>query len=93
VLAKYGNHAVIDVRTPAEWREGHIEGAVHLPLPQLIAAGGVDFDQDSHISIICGSGYRSNIAGSMLKTKGYKNIYSVIGGMNAWRMAGFEMAS
>ena len=92
VLTKYGNHTVIDVRTPAEWEGGHIEGAVHLPLQQLIAEG-IGLDLNDHISVICGSGYRSNMAGSMLKTKGYTNVYSVIGGMTAWRMAGFKMAS
>ncbi|MEA3241373.1 MAG: rhodanese-like domain-containing protein [Pseudomonadota bacterium] len=91
VLTKYGNHTVIDVRTPAEWEEGHLENAIHLPLPQLITAG-ITLDQDTHISVICGSGYRSNIAGSILKTNGYEHVYSVIGGMMAWRMAGFKMA-
>ena len=91
VLTKYGNHTVIDVRTPAEWQAGHLEGAIHLPLPQLITEG-IKLDVNSHISVICGSGYRSNIAGSMLKTNGYEHVYSVIGGMMAWRMAGFKLA-
>ena len=91
VLIKYGNHTVIDVRTPAEWQAGHLEGAMHLPLPRLITAG-IELDQDSHISVICGSGYRSNIAGSILKTNGYEHVYSVIGGMTAWKMTGFKMA-
>jgi len=89
VLTKYGNHTVIDVRTPTEWQAGHLENATHLPLPQLIAEG-INLDLNDHISVICGSGYRSNIAGSMLKTKGYTNIYSVIGGMTAWKMADFN---
>ncbi len=89
VLAKYDNHTVIDVRNPGEWQAGHLDGAVHLPLPQLIASG-IDLDRDSHISVICGSGYRSNIAGSMLKTGGYQHVYSVIGGMMAWKRAGFK---
>ncbi|NIA19049.1 MAG: MBL fold metallo-hydrolase [Xanthomonadaceae bacterium] len=91
VLTKYGNHTVIDVRTPREWQAGHLEKAIPLPLPQLIAEG-ITLDLNDHISVICGSGYRSNIAGSMLKSKGYKNVYSVIGGMMAWKRAGFKMA-
>ena len=46
---------------------------------------GTDLGKEDHISIICGSGYRSNIAGSMLKSRGFDHVYSVIGGMNAWR--------
>jgi len=45
----------------------------------------VDLNKDDHISVICGSGYRSNIAGSLLKSRGYNHVYSVVGGMNAWR--------
>ena len=84
VLEKYSNHHVIDVRTDQEWKGGHIKGAIHLPLPELIEKG-ISLKKEDHISIICGSGYRSNIAGSLLKSKGYKHIYSVIGGMNAWK--------
>ena len=83
VKEKYSNHNIIDVRSELEWSSGHIEGAINIPLEKF-------FDQDielefkEHISVICGSGYRSNIAGSILKAKGYKHVYSVIGGMLAW---------
>jgi len=84
VMEKYSNHHVIDVRTLQEWQQGHIRQAVHLPLNELIEQG-VDLNKDDHISVICGSGYRSNIAGSLLKSRGYNHVYSVVGGMNAWR--------
>lgn len=84
VLKKYSNHHVIDVRTDDEWYAGHINGAIHIPLPKCID-NGIALEKDDHMSIICGSGYRSNIAASVLKSKGYKHVYSVIGGMNAWR--------
>lgn len=84
VMDKYSNHHVIDVRSLQEWQQGHVHNAVHLPLNELIEKG-VDLGRDDHISVICGSGYRSNIAGSLLKSRGYNHVYSVIGGMNAWR--------
>ncbi len=84
VLEKYGNHNVIDVRSEEEWNSGHIKDAIHIPLEKLIDSE-IDLELEDHISIICGSGYRSNIAGSILKTRGYKNVYSVIGGMTAWK--------
>jgi rhodanese-related sulfurtransferase len=84
VLKKYSNHHVIDVRTDQEWNEGHIKGAIHLPLPKLINKG-ISLEKEDHISMICGSGYRSNIAASILKSKGFEHVYSVIGGMNAWK--------
>ncbi len=90
VLNKYNNHMVLDVRNETEWSAGHIKNAEHLPLPQLINQE-FNSNQKQHISVICMSGYRSNIAASILKQKGYKNIYSVIGGMNTWKAAGYEI--
>jgi rhodanese-related sulfurtransferase len=85
VLEKYPDHRVLDVRTDEEWRSGHIAGAVHIPLPLLVNQG-LAMDPQTHISVVCAAGYRSNIAGSKLKSRGFTNIYSVIGGMNAWKM-------
>lgn len=90
VLEKYSNHMVLDVRNEQEWHTGHIESAQHLPLPELINQG-LSCDLDQHLSVICMSGYRSNIAASILKQRGYKNVYSVIGGMSTWKSAGYEL--
>jgi glyoxylase-like metal-dependent hydrolase (beta-lactamase superfamily II)/rhodanese-related sulfurtransferase len=76
-------HTVIDVRTDQEWNAGHIKGAQHIPIQQVIEKG-LTLGKEEHMSIICGSGYRSNLAGSFLKAQGFKRINSVIGGMNAW---------
>jgi len=83
VLKKYPNHVVLDVRTPDEWAVGHITGAVHVPLQQVIEKG-VDLSVDDHISVVCRTGYRANIAASVLKARGFKHVYTVIGGMTAW---------
>lgn len=85
VLAKYPDHRVLDVRTDEEWQQGHIAGAVHIPLPRLVKQG-LDMGRQTHISAICAAGYRANIAGSHLKALGFTHVYSVIGGMNAWKM-------
>lgn len=84
VLGKYPDHVVLDVRTEDEWNRGHIDNAVHKPIASLVREG-IDFpNKQQHITVICGSGYRSNIAGSFLKSKGYEHVFSVIGGMTAW---------
>jgi hydroxyacylglutathione hydrolase len=84
VLRKYEDHVVLDVRTVEEWDQCHIEKAVHKPIADLVREGIDIEDKGRHISVICGSGHRSNIAGSFLKAAGYENTYSVIGGMTAW---------
>jgi rhodanese-related sulfurtransferase len=86
VMAKYADHMVLDVRTDAEWAAGHIEGARHFPLPQLVTQG-IDVGKGRHITTVCRSGYRSNVAGSFLKSQGYKHVFSLIGGMTAWTAA------
>jgi glyoxylase-like metal-dependent hydrolase (beta-lactamase superfamily II)/rhodanese-related sulfurtransferase len=83
VLAKYQDHIVLDVRTDAEWESGHIEGAMHIPVSQLVR-NGTDLDKKRHITTVCQSGYRSNIAGSFLKSMGHEQVFSLIGGMTAW---------
>ena len=86
VLAKYPDHVVLDVRTDAEWQAGHIDGAVHKPITDLIA-DGIDLAPQRHVTAVCGSGYRANIAGSVLKSRGYEHVFSLIGGMTAWNAA------
>ena len=87
VLEKYENHVLLDVRTNEEWESGHVAGAVHVPIHDLLDGKGNlgdDVTKETHVSVICRSGYRSNIAASYLKSKGYAHVYSVIGGMSTW---------
>ncbi|HUU97023.1 MAG TPA: rhodanese-like domain-containing protein [Phycisphaerae bacterium] len=86
VLEKYRDHLVLDVRTYDEWQAGHIAGAIHKPISDLIR-NGIDLDRQRHITVVCGSGYRSNIAGSFLKSLGYEHVFSLIGGLIAWNAA------
>ena len=88
VLDKYADHIVLDVRTESEREDGAaIEGSVHLPVAELVEEG-VEFEKQRHITTVCNSGYRSNIAGSILKSAGYTHVFSLIGGMTAWKAAG-----
>jgi hydroxyacylglutathione hydrolase len=59
---------VLDVRRPLEWRESHIEGAVHIPfdeLPRRLAE-----IPPGDVWVHCHSGYRSIVAASMLAARG-----------------------
>ena len=86
VLSKYPDHVVLDVRTDAEWQTGHIDQAIHMPISKLVKTG-IDLDKQRHITTVCRSGYRSNIAGSFIKSLGYDHVFSLIGGMTAWDAA------
>ena len=74
---------VLDVRSDAEWHAGHIAGAMHIPggeLPNRVA----EVPAGRPVHVICGSGYRSSIASSVLARGGRQNIINVAGGMAAW---------
>ncbi|MBQ2246737.1 MAG: rhodanese-like domain-containing protein [Selenomonadales bacterium] len=75
---------VLDVRTEAEYRSGHIKGAVLLPLDRLEAeALAVLPNKEAEILIYCRSGRRSADAGEILGALGYKNIAD-FGGILLW---------
>ncbi len=74
---------ILDVRTFGEWKENHIEEAIHIPLPQLPKEIG-KLKMDKPIAVICGSGYRSTIAASLLLKEGAQRPQNVMGGMGAY---------
>jgi rhodanese-related sulfurtransferase len=45
------------------------------------------------VHVVCASGYRSSIAGSLLLNRGFKNVANVIGGMNAWTRRNFPVST
>jgi hydroxyacylglutathione hydrolase len=74
---------VLDVRTASEWQAGHIAEARHAPLPT--AQGAVeDLPRETELAVICGSGYRSSLATSLLRRKGFTRLRNVAGGMTAF---------
>jgi glyoxylase-like metal-dependent hydrolase (beta-lactamase superfamily II)/rhodanese-related sulfurtransferase len=74
---------VLDVRTAGEFESQHIEGALHIPLPNLPRRVG-ELPKDGPLAVICGSGYRSSIAGSILRNAGFSRVQNVMGGMGAY---------
>ena len=78
---------LLDVRTSGEWDGGHIEEGLHIPLPALLKRVG-ELNQDAPLAIICGSGYRSSIAASLLQARGFMRVQNVMGGMSAYLETG-----
>lgn len=83
---------VLDVRTDAEWRGGHIRGAQHI-MGGYVAERVKEIPRDRPLYVICGSGYRSSVTASILKRAGFEDVTNVVGGMNAWRAAGLPVES
>ena len=83
---------VLDVRQPAEWAGAHIEGATFITGAEL-PARTADVPRDKPLAVICGSGYRSSVAASLLARSGDIPVITVIGGMSAWNSAGYPATS
>lgn len=77
-------HALLlDVRTPQEYREGHIPGSVNLPLQALDNGPEIIENEDTPIFVYCRSGNRSRQAAFILGEMGYSHVKN-IGGIAAY---------
>ena len=81
---------VVDVREPAEWAEGHIHEARHVPMLEAVRRRD-EIVSDRPKAIVCAGGLRSSAVISALKRHGLSNFYNVTGGMTAWRKAGYAV--
>lgn len=82
--AKHAEHLfVLDVRSPEEFREGHIPGAVNVPYDQ-IAARIAEVPKNKDVVLYCRSGRRAGIAADVLAANGYTRLSHLEGDMPAW---------
>ena len=70
------NALLIDVRTPEEYRENHIEGAVNIPVYEIDNIKNEIIDQNKVILVYCKTGKRSKIVKQILIQNGYKNVHT-----------------
>jgi glyoxylase-like metal-dependent hydrolase (beta-lactamase superfamily II)/rhodanese-related sulfurtransferase/TusA-related sulfurtransferase len=80
--------AVVDVREPSEWDDGHIDGALHLPMFETVARLA-EVPADRPKAVVCAGGLRSSAVISALQRQGLSGFHNVTGGMAAWAKAGY----
>jgi hydroxyacylglutathione hydrolase len=85
--AAEGGLAVVDVRTPGEWKTGHLPWARHVPLGDLPDRVG-DLPKDRPIVVHCQAGGRAAIAASLLLARGFSDVRIFSGGFSEWKSAG-----
>ena len=85
------NFTLLDIRTPAELAEnGTIEGAKNVDFYAEDFKANMDaMDREVPVMLFCRSGGRSGKAASLLKEMGFKQVYDLNGGYNAWLEAGY----
>lgn len=89
-----GDVQFVDVREPAEWAQGHVPGAVHIPRGLLefqadpTASSFVTALAEKKLVIYCAVGGRSALAAKTLKDMGYEDVTNLQGGFTGWTQAG-----
>lgn len=75
---------IIDVRSKDEYLEKHIEGAIHIPLDDLVKQDDF-FDRNDYLITACSKGGGRSIQGAeILRAMGYKNVHWLEGGTFGW---------
>lgn len=85
------DYTLLDNRLKSEWDEGHIEGTIHAPTPD-IRERYQEWDPDKPVVTFCNTSNRSILAASLLKQRGFKRVLNMVGGTTAWTAAGHPFA-
>jgi rhodanese-related sulfurtransferase len=84
----------LDVRTPAEFAEGHIEGARLIDFQSGSFESQIEtLDKNGTYAVYCRSGNRSGQAVKVMQDAGFKNIYNLNGGVIDWANAGLPLVN
>ena len=85
---------ILDVRTPEEFAEGHLEGAVMIDFYDLDFADQLaELDPDVPYLLYCRSGNRSGQTLALMEELGFTDVADVDGGINQWQAAGLPVVS
>lgn len=88
-LVKEGKVAVLDVRTPDEYKEGHIANATNIDFTENdFAEKAGKLDKSKPYLVHCAGGGRSTSSLDILQKLGFQHIYHLDGGLKAWMKAG-----
>lgn len=78
---------LLDVRTPAEYQEGHIDGALHIPIDEL-RRRIAEIPAERRVAVYCRSGFRGHLASRILVQRGWHDVVNVTGGWLSIALAG-----
>jgi len=82
------NVLVVDVRTTEEYAQGHLKGAINIPLSDLPLRIGA-LEHNRPILVYCQTGIRGAQASTILVKAGFTKVFNLEGGITAWIDAGY----
>ena len=92
--AKLPDTILLDVRTPAEFAAGHLEGAVNADVQSAdFAQALAALDPDRNYAVYCRSGSRSKAAMAVMQQSGFSNLFDLAGGIGARQSAGGQVVT
>ena len=92
-MLNQGKSVILDIRDQDEFAAGHIRDARHIPLKELKSRmSELDKFKSKSVIVVCSSGAQSARAAGQLKGAGFNEVYSLDGGLAAWRAQGLPTA-
>jgi rhodanese-related sulfurtransferase len=85
-----GDVQIVDVRTPGEYAGGHVPGAINIPHMSVVSRKA-ELAGDKELVMICQMGQRSALACEFAASLGFKDLFNVEGGTEAWIKAGYQV--
>jgi rhodanese-related sulfurtransferase len=85
-----GDVQIVDVRTPGEYAGGHVPGAINIPHMSVVSRKD-ELAGDKELVMICQMGSRSALACEFAASMGFKELFNVEGGTEAWIKAGYQV--
>ena len=94
VIAAGSDVVVLDIRTPQEFNEGIIEGAINIDFYESSFAATLDtLDKDAEYVVYCRSGNRSSQARKTFESLGFTNVTEIEGGIVDWYASGLPVVA
>jgi rhodanese-related sulfurtransferase len=85
-----GDVQIVDVRTPGEYAGGHVPGAINIPHMSVVSRKA-ELASDKELVMICQMGQRSALACEFAASMGFRDLFNVEGGTEAWIKAGYQV--
>lgn len=92
LMNNHSDAMILDIRTAADFKSGHIKGAKNVPLSDFASSvDGLSGDKGEPVLIYCNSGNTATRAIKLLKNAGYEKVNNLQGGIAAWKEANMPL--